>query len=339
MVAEHPDTELVRATQHALDVWLRTPATSPTSQVSGGGAIAHAEARLSAALGDRPVLLTPSASYALWVALRVLGIGSGDEVLVPGFDWTAGAAAVRATGALPVVVPVDRATLTIDPTRAASLRTARTRAVIATHVLGIPADVPALRCTLPWVPILEDCAQAFGSQLDGQPVGTLGDAAVFSFGPGKRIDAGELGALVLRDRDLWESAVRMSTHPIRQQHSGMAEPDPSWLSIRPHPLAAILLAVALERDDASKLIDARHRLATHLRDTTRLTLLGVDGRRRVASSSIPVDPADPALPTVSDHLRVGSADLFDIDSVLTGRPTSRRVALIASRPRHPAERG
>jgi len=120
--------------------------------------------------------------------------------------------------------------------------------VIATHLFGIPADVPALQVALPQVSIVEDCAQAFGSILDGRPVGSLGDAAVFSFRPGKRIDVGELGALLLRDDDLLERALLHSAHPIRQLISGISSPAPSNLSIRPHPLAAVLLSIALDLD-------------------------------------------------------------------------------------------
>lgn len=331
MVAEHADVEMVRAAQHALDVWLRTPGSTPTSQLSGGGAVGRSESRLSALLHDRPALLMPSASYGLWVALRVLGVGRGDEVLLPQLDWTAGLAAVRAVGAAPVVVPVDPSTLTIDPVQAGAARSARTRAVIATHLFGVPADIPALRKALPWVPVIEDCAQAFGSRLDGEPVGTFGDLAVFSFGPGKRIDVGELGALVLRDDLLWESAVRMSTHPIRQQHSGIATPEPAWLSIRPHPLAAIQLAVALERDEPSHLVDARRRLATHLRETMKVPLLGDDDRRLVASATIPVDPERAALDGLPDDVRIGVGEVTDIAAVLGGQPTSRLIALLMSR--------
>lgn len=335
---DHVDAHLVTRAQDALGAWLETRVSSPTSQLSGGGAVGRAESRLSALLHDRPVILTPSASYALWVALRMMGVGRGDEVLLPSLDWSAGLAAVRAVGAVPVVVPVDPATLTIDPAKAAALRTARTKAVIATHLFGVPADVPALRQALPWVPLIEDCAQAFGSTLDGQPVGTFGDLAVFSFGPGKRIDSGELGALVLRDDALWETAIRMSTHPVRQRHSGIAEPELGWLSIRPHPLAAIMLAVALEQDEPSTLIEARRRLAQRLRGSTGIRLVGVDDRRRVATTSIPIATDGIDLPPVSDDLTVRYADVLDIDSVLDGRTISRRFALVADAMRHEGRR-
>lgn len=328
MHAEHPDREWLAGVVKDLEAWLDEQVSTPTSQLVGGGAVAQGEKRLSALHDGRPALLMPSATYALWVALRTLGVRPGDEVLIPQHDWTASLAVVSALGARAVVVATDPATLTIDPAAAAALRTAKTRAVIATHLYGIPADIPALEDALPGVPIVEDCAQAFGSILDGRPVGSIGDAAVFSFGPGKRIDVGELGALVLRD-DLHERAIRQSAHPVRQQIIGISSPDLSNFSIRPHPLAAVLLNAALDLDECRTLIDSRRRLSAHLSLDTGLPLIGVDSRRGVASAVIPVLAEKVAAAMLPDGIAVSHGGILDIKSVNNGVPISRPLVFLS----------
>ena len=331
MPLDHPDAKWVLGVAEALDTWLDSPSPLTTSQIKGSGAIEIAEAKLSARFDGRPVQLMPSATYALWVALRVLGVGPGDEVLIPRCDWTSSYAAVTALGAIPVIVPVDARTMTIDPAEAAARRTARTRAVIATHLFGIPADVPEIQKVLPRIPVIEDCAQAFGSTLDGHPVGTLGALAVFSFAAGKRIDVGELGALVLRDRDLARQALALSAHPIRQQLAGFAALDPTGLSIRPHPLAAILLSVALDRDNAMAVVAARRELAARVLLASDVLPLGLDSRRGVASPIIPCDPDDDVHEALLPAgVGCSHSSVLDIESIASGWPTSLRVPVLSA---------
>ncbi|HMN40399.1 MAG TPA: DegT/DnrJ/EryC1/StrS family aminotransferase [Phycisphaerales bacterium] len=327
MRAEHPDSEWLRGVGANLAEWLDEPATTPTSQLTAGGAIKRGEALLSSMHGDRPTLLMPSATYALWVALRALGVGQDDEVLIPQYDWTSSLAVVLALGAKAVVVPTDPATLTIDPAQALARRTARTRALVATHLFGIPADIPALQKALPWVPIVEDCAQALGSKLDGLPVGSLADAAIFSFGPGKTIDVGELGALVLRDSDLHRHAIMESAHPIRQQLSGIVTPSPIGLSVRPHPLAAVLLCVALKHFDAGATAQDRLRTQAYLSlNHWPIHAYGSDGRREIASPYVMFEPE-----TLTDEDLAKYAtyrEVADIESVRSGKPKRRRVGAL-----------
>jgi hypothetical protein len=247
----HPDRALLARWRSALDAWEEASAWpgSPTSSLTGGGAVAAFEEAFSARL-ERRALLLPSATYGLRLALEVLGIGPGDEVVVPVLDWTATYAAVTSLGARPVPVRVDPATLTIDPAAASAARTSRTRAAVACHFVGTPADVPGLRDAL-GLPVVEDCAGAPGSLLDGRQVGTLGDVAVFSLGPGKRLDAGEGGVLVTADRSLRERAVARSSHPLRLLRNGIdpSAAPPDALAVRPHPFAAVLGLHALQTWD------------------------------------------------------------------------------------------
>lgn len=318
----------------SLLAWLDVESPFPTSELTGGGAVAHVEQRLSQMHCGRPTLLVPSATYGMRGVLAALGVRQGDEVLVPQLDWPATIAAVRSLGATPVPVPVADDTLTIDPQAAAALRTPRTRAAVACHLLGVPADVPALRNALPSVSIVEDCAQAFGSTLDGARVGTLGDAAVFSFGPGKTLDAGEAGAVVVREGELFDAVLRQSTHPIRQRVSGL-DPEPAPLSIRIHPVAAVLLNHALDVIDVDSLIAGHRRLAHRVAHVTHLPVVGADPRRGVAFRSVAVDSVEVSGPLLPPDWTRGCLELIDIASVVRGAPVAHPVTVI-TRPRRVA---
>jgi perosamine synthetase len=151
--------------------------------------------------GCRAALSVASGTAALHLAMAELGIGPGDEVLVPALTFVATANAVRYTGATPVFVDVDPLTYTIDPAHAASLVGERTRALIAVHLYGHPADMNPL-CALArtnGLALVEDAAGALGACYRGQPCGTIGDLGVFSFNGNKLITAGGGGMLLARD--------------------------------------------------------------------------------------------------------------------------------------------
>lgn len=290
----HPDAALLRQWSEAIDAWEARPwPGSPTSSLAGGGAVAAFEAELGARL-DRRALLLPSATYGLRLALEVLGVGPGDEVVVPVLDWPATFAAVTSLGARPMPVMVEASALTIDPAAAAAVRTSRTRAAVACHFVGTPADVAELRDAL-GVPVVEDCAGAPGSALDGRPVGTLGDVAVLSLGPGKRLDAGEGGVLVCADAGLHDRAVARSSHPLRMLRSGVepASAEPDALAMRAHPLTAVLGLHALhgwhpEHDRAA------HARAVEVATAQGHRVVGRDARRASAAAYVPVLVDDPA---------------------------------------------
>lgn len=330
----HPDGALAARVQAALNWWLSTPREAglvgaPTSALTGGGAVAALEREFGRRHGDRPALLQPSATYALRAALDALSVGPGDEVLLPALDWTASRHAVLSLGARPVPTAVEPDTLTISPAAAAADRTERTAAVVACHLHGVAADIPALRRALPGVPIVEDCAAALGSTLDGRPVGTFGDFAVFSLGPGKTIDAGEGGILLTSSVEMHQRAIRRTAHPLRQLLTGL-HPDPNQdgLSIRPHPITAILALHGLTRWDAD---EARRRYARSVAavgDCGRV--LGWDGRRQNAQDQVPVHVAGDG-PAMGDGS--GAVNLAAPKTVLHGHVEQLRrpVRLIPCR--------
>lgn len=170
-------------------------------------------------------LAVTSCTTGMHLMLAAAGIGPGDEVIVPAFTWVATANVVLYTGATPVFADVDPRTYNIDAADLARRFTPRTKAVIAVHLFGLCADIPAIRAVLPpGVRLFEDCACAAGASLDGVPAGGLGDAAVFSFHPRKSITTGEGGMLTTNDAALAAVADQLRNHGAsiseEQRHQG-----------------------------------------------------------------------------------------------------------------------
>jgi perosamine synthetase len=158
-------------------------------------------------------LATTSCTTGLHLALVALGIGPGDEVLVPAFTWVATANVVRYCGAEPVFVDVDPVTYNVDPGDLAAKVTPRTRAALPVHLFGLCADMDAVRAALPdEVLVIEDAACAAGGHYHGRPAGSLGHVGVFSFHPRKSITTGEGGMLTTNLDDVAERARRLRNH-------------------------------------------------------------------------------------------------------------------------------
>lgn len=170
-------------------------------------------------------LAVTSCTTGLHLALAGLGIGPGDEVIVPAFTWVATANVVLYCGATPVFVDVDRSSYNLDLQQIAARVTERTRAVIAVHLFGLCVDVDALRRLLPaHVAIVEDAACAAGAGLRGRHAGTLGDVAAFSFHPRKSVTTGEGGMVTTADDALAERMNQLRNHGAsiseEQRHRG-----------------------------------------------------------------------------------------------------------------------
>jgi dTDP-4-amino-4,6-dideoxygalactose transaminase len=170
-------------------------------------------------------LATTSCTTGLHLILAGMGIGPGDEVIVPAFTWIATANVVLYCGATPVFADVDRETYNVDPADVARKVTARTKAVIAVHLFGLCADMAAIRAAVPdGVRIIEDAACAAGAAWRGTPAGGLGDAAAFSFHPRKSVTTGEGGMVTTEDSELAETMARLRNHGAsvseEQRHRG-----------------------------------------------------------------------------------------------------------------------
>src|SRR5262249_43339332 len=169
-----------------------------------GGVTAEFERRIAGLVGARHAVASTSCTTALYLALKALDVGVGDEVLVPDITFIATANAVTMTGAKPVLVDVDPATLTIDMASAVKAITSATKAIMPVHVSGRGAAVaPVLAGGKRYGrPAVEAAAEALGSHHHGKPLGTFGRLGCFSFSPNKTITTGQGGMIVTDDDDL-----------------------------------------------------------------------------------------------------------------------------------------
>jgi len=166
-----------------------------------GPEVAAFERAVAARLGVAAAAAVNSGSAALELALRAVGVGAGDDVLIPSYVCDALYHAVTRCATTPVLVDADPTTLSLSPIDAKRRLTPRTRAVVVPHAFGLAADLEPFLAL--GVPLIEDCAQAFGAITDGRPVGSRGDAAACSFYATKLLTTGE-GGLVGGARSLVE---------------------------------------------------------------------------------------------------------------------------------------
>lgn len=167
---------------------------------SEGPFVRRLEDGVAARCGRRHGIAVCNGTVALDVALAALGIGPGDEVILPTFTIISCAAAIVRAGAVPVVVDSDPATWNMDVARIAERITPRTRAIMAVHIYGLPVDMdPVLALARQHgLRVVEDAAEAIGQAYRGRPCGSLGDISTLSFYPNKHITTGE-GGMVLTD--------------------------------------------------------------------------------------------------------------------------------------------
>ena len=176
-----------------------------------GEALEH---EVAAYLGVKHAVAVASGTDALHLALRAAGIGPGDEVITPSFTFIAAAEAVSYVGARAVFADIDPATYNLDPAACEAAIGPATRAVIAVHLFGQTADLPAMDaiCKRRGLTLIEDCAQAIGADFDGRRAGAWGALGCFSFYPTKNLGAyGDAGMVVTNDAKLAE-VVRMLRH-------------------------------------------------------------------------------------------------------------------------------
>lgn len=175
-------------------VWWRSPGTK-TLEFERAFAAFH---------GARHGVAVTNGTAALEVVIAALNIGPGDEVIIPNFTFIATASAVLFAGALPVMVDVLPDTYCIDPDLVEAAMTARTKAIIAVHMGGHPADLDRLSKIARdrGIPLVEDSSHAHGSEWRGQRIGTFGTAATFSFQSSKLMTAGEGGIIITNDDEV-----------------------------------------------------------------------------------------------------------------------------------------
>ena len=180
-----------------------------TSWISSiGSFIDQFERAFSERIGAEHAISVSNGTVALHLAFHCLGIGLGDEVIVPTFTYIASVNTIKQTGATPVFADCRRGDWLLDPDDVARKITPRTKAIVAVHLYGALCDMAALEriADKAGVPLVEDSAEAFGSTLDGRHAGTFGDVSTFSFFGNKTITTGEGGMVTARHRQAGSNA-------------------------------------------------------------------------------------------------------------------------------------
>ncbi|HHL2498630.1 TPA: DegT/DnrJ/EryC1/StrS family aminotransferase [Yersinia enterocolitica] len=183
---------------------------------SKGGFISRFEEAFSNYIGAKYATTVSNGTVALHLALESLGIGPGDEVIVPSLTYIASVNTVMQTGAKVIFVDSELDTWNIDVNDIRKKITPNTKAIMVVHLYGLPCNMNSIKslCSNNNLLLIEDCAEAFGTKLDGQHVGTFGDVSTFSFFGNKTITTGEGGMVVCRDKEIYEKACHLKNQGV-----------------------------------------------------------------------------------------------------------------------------
>lgn len=232
----------------------------------GGNEVESFEREFAEYHGATHALAVTNGTHALELALQAMGAGPGSEVIVPAFTFISSSQAAQRIGAVAVPVDVDPGTYCVDVAAAAAAITARTRVIMPVHMAGLMADMEALEklAADAGVQVLQDAAHAHGARWQGKRVGELGSVAAFSFQNGKLMTAGEGGAVLFPDREMYEEAfLRHSCgrpRTDRHYHHQVA-----GTNMRMNEFSAAVLRAQMTRLDAQiELREQRWRLLSEL---------------------------------------------------------------------------
>lgn len=175
-----------------------------SSRLSLGPKTEEFEQAIAKYVGARYAVAVSSGTAALHLCIRAIGIGEGDEVIVPSFAFIAVANAVRYERGTPVFVDIDPDTFNLDPSQIEAAVTSRTKAIIVVHTFGCPANLSAILeiATRHSLFLIEDASEAIGAEYDGRRVGVWGELGIFAFYPNKQMTTGEGGVVVTQNADL-----------------------------------------------------------------------------------------------------------------------------------------
>jgi dTDP-4-amino-4,6-dideoxygalactose transaminase len=249
-----------------------------------GAKVRTVEQEIAALAGVRYALgLHGGGSSGLWLSLMCLGIGPGDEVIVPGFTYVASISAIVYARALPVLAEVDDS-FNLDPADVEARITPRTRAIIVVHMLGAPARLDELKdiADRHGIALIEDCAQAFGATYQGQAVGGIGATGVFSFNEYKTITCGDGGMIVTDDEELYGRlfAIHDQGHAPYRLSSKYAERPFLGMNFRMTELSGAVLLAQVRKLDM---------IRSHLRANKRIVKSAIEDLPGLGFRAI-VDP-------------------------------------------------
>jgi perosamine synthetase len=292
-----------------------------SGRLSLGPMIDRFEAALAERVGARHVAAVSSGTAGLHLAVRLAGIGPGDEVVTTPFSFVASANCILYEGATPVFADVDPETLNLDPAAVEAAITERTAALLVVDIFGYPAELPRFRALADahGIELIEDACQALGAtEYGGRPVGARGHPTVFAFYPNKQVTTGEGGAVALSGQDDWELVKSLSN----QGRTGSGE----WLThghlgfnYRMDELSAALGLAQLERLDS--ILERRAQVAA-----------------RYAELLEPVEGVEPPLADDRDHVRSWFVYVVRLGASIDRNDVMARLATegIASKPYLPS---
>ena len=187
--------------------------------VTSGPKLAEFESALSTYFGGRPVRCFANGTATMKIALQVAGIGPGDEVITTPISWVATSNVILSVGATPVFIDIDPVTRNIDLNKLAAAITTKTRAIMPVYLAGLPVNMDQLYdlAKQSKLRVIEDAAQAFGSQWKGQKIGSIGDLVSFSFQANKNLSTVEGGCLVLNNLDEAKLAEKFRLQGLTRQ--------------------------------------------------------------------------------------------------------------------------
>ncbi|HYX28414.1 MAG TPA: DegT/DnrJ/EryC1/StrS family aminotransferase [Pyrinomonadaceae bacterium] len=223
----------------------------------GGKEVADFEADFAAYCEVKACVGVGNGTDAIYLALRAMGIGPGDEVITVAHTFIATSEAISMTGARPVFVDIKEDTMLMDPSLIEPAITPRTKAIVPVHLYGQPCDMDAIMriAERRGLKVIEDAAQAHGARWRGRRVGSLGDAATFSFYPGKNLGAyGDAGAVVSNDADLIERIRMLANHGRLEKYTHKME----GVNSRLDGMQAAILRVKLRHLDEWNEARRRH---------------------------------------------------------------------------------
>ena len=200
-------------------------------------------------LGVNYAIATSSCTGALQLGMDALGIGKGDEVIMADTNWIATASPIFHLGASPVLVDIKEDTWCLDPKKVEDAITHRTKAIVAVHLYGNLCDMDALRdiANRHQLFLIEDSAEAIGSEYKGQKAGSLGIFGAFSFHGTKTLTTGEGGMFVTNDRDIYTKALTLSNHGRTQSNSKQFWPETFGYKFKMSNVQAAIGCAQLER--------------------------------------------------------------------------------------------
>jgi perosamine synthetase len=239
-----------------------------SSRLSIGPRLEEFEQAIARYVGAQHAIGVSSGTSGLHLSVRALGIGAGDEVIVPSFAFVAAANVLRYEQAIPVFVDIEPESLNLDPCRIEAAITSRTKAILVVHTFGCPANLAEILAIARrhHLHVIEDACEAIGAEYDGRKVGAFGDAGVFAFYPNKQITTGEGGMIVTDNPDI-DSAARALRNQGRNETDSWFQHSEVGYNYRLPEMSCALGIGQLKRIDA--ILSRREEIATRYDEKLR----------------------------------------------------------------------